>query len=168
MMQQDPLAALNPLREPEAITWWPLSPGWWLLALVVLFAITFLLYTLYRRYQARRYRRLGAAQLRRLHDSYSQHGNTYEFITAGNALLKSVALEAYPAAKIAACHGNKWVEFLNIGMPENKRFDPAFAVSIYEKNPDSIDSDAFHEAANHWIRHHRSDSTKTEAGQVRK
>ena len=35
MTPTDPLAPLNPLRQPEAISWWPLAPcggSWWLLA----------------------------------------------------------------------------------------------------------------------------------------
>ena len=34
-MENDPLAALQPLHLPPDISWWPPAPGWWLLLLLL-------------------------------------------------------------------------------------------------------------------------------------
>jgi hypothetical protein len=154
-MQQDPLAALHPLREPEAITWWPLAAGWWLLAVIAVAALTFLLIFLYRSYRARAYRRTGAVHLSQLYADYEQHRDTTQFVSQGNALLKSVALNAFPADRVAASHGENWMQFLNDSTTGREEFDLAIGTAIYQPKGAQVDAESFHRAAQHWIRHHR-------------
>jgi len=66
MNPQDPLANLNPLRQPELISWWPLAPGWWLLLAIVLLGLSALVYFLIRRHRDNAYRRRALQQLQRL------------------------------------------------------------------------------------------------------
>jgi hypothetical protein len=166
MIQQDPLAALQPLREPEAITWWPLAPGWWLLGFLILAAIAITAHILYSRYQARRYRRLGCAQLKQLHADYRENDDTRGFLSAANALLKSVALQAYPANQVAASHGSEWADFLNNSVSGKMLFDASFTAAIYQENVTGFDADAFHGAAEHWIKHHRVKPAESQSSQV--
>jgi len=151
----DPLAALNPLREPPPVGWWPPAPGWWLLLALVLLGLGALVYTLYRRRRARAYRKQAARQVAELYESWARTGDSAAFAAAVNALLKSVAVRAYPREQVAAIHGRQWAEFLNSSAPGGPDFDNGFTRAVYTGDAGELDIEALHAAALHWIRHHR-------------
>jgi len=152
---QDPLAQLHPLRAPAAIGWWPPAPGWWALALAVLAAAALLAYLLWRRRQRNAYRRRAQSQLEALQLQYRASGDRLSYIEQVNALLKSVALLAYPRESVAAQHGESWRTFLNQCLPPADQFSPTFDDAAYRKNPPEIDPDQVHRSAQYWIWHHR-------------
>ena len=132
MNPQDPLAGLHPLREPELIGWWPLAPGWWLLIVLILTAMAVVAFIYYRRYQADTYRRLAEGKLRTLHNTWLGNNDSKAFIAETNALLKSVALRAFPQKEVAAKNGDEWVKFLNqtlSGSVNQERFPDDFAAA---------------------------------------
>ena len=51
MNPPDPLAELNPLREPLMVSWWPPAPGWWIISLLVLLGIILIGIALRRRHR---------------------------------------------------------------------------------------------------------------------
>jgi len=55
--QANPLDQLRDIHLPEAVSWWPLAPGWWLLMVLTCLLLVGLLICLYRRHQSNRYRR---------------------------------------------------------------------------------------------------------------
>jgi hypothetical protein len=95
------LLRLRDAHAPEAPTWWPLAPGWWL-ALAVLVALLVLAARLLRpRWQRYRLRRRLLAALERA-------------TSAGEiaALLRAAALARFPAHEAAGLHGAAWIAFL--------------------------------------------------------
>ena len=140
------LLQLAPLREPVAISWWPLAPGWWiLLALsVALLAGVFLWLRERRRKTA--YRRIALAALEELR---SREAGKNEL----NWLLKAAALKAYPREQIAGLHGTAWQQFLASSCP--KVASDAFTEldTLYQREPSPVSSDLL-DAAEHWIRQH--------------
>ncbi len=155
MNPQDPLANLHPLRTPELIGWWPLAPGWWILLLAGILLVTTLTYLLHKRYRKNAYRRRALLQLQSLHTDYLAKSDTGYYLSQINALLKSVALLAYPRTEIAAEHGAAWRAFLNRSLPPAEQFQPAFDDAAYQKNCPEIDVAQVHRAAQHWIRRHK-------------
>lgn len=152
MNPQDPLAALHPLRQPEAVSGWP-APGWWLLLVLLLAALLAAILLLRKRRRANAYRRLGEQQLDQLYARYAQDRDTPALLTQVNALLKSVALVAYPRAEVAAMHGREWVGFLNAQL-DGAEFPQGFDNALYQ--PDAkVDVSALEQAARAWIKHHR-------------
>jgi hypothetical protein len=151
---QDPLASLHPLREPPPIGWWPPAPGWWLLAGLILLALLTLTFILVRRYPANAYRRQGLAQLQRLRSEFQREQDSQRYLAGANALLKSVALVAYPRRDVAACSGDQWLDFLNAGLEQNERFPEGFVTGAYQRATPRIDMEQVHRAAESWIRRH--------------
>ena len=156
MNPQDPLAALHPLREPLAVGWWPPAPGWWLLAALLLAALLVLAWYALRRYRANAYRRRALARLRQLAALYEQQPDPLPFLAETNALLKSVALLAYPRREVAASSGADWLAFLNSGLAPPEQFPDAFLHGAYQPGCTDIDTDQVLRAASSWIRRHEA------------
>ena len=102
----DPLAQLNPLREPVAIGWWPLAPGWWLLIAIIAVGCALVAWRLMLRYRRNAYRRQGIATLNEIRNRWQNDGDTGACLTRTNALLKAVALRAYPQRDVASVTGD--------------------------------------------------------------
>lgn len=156
MTPQDPLAALQPLREPPPLPlWWPPAPGWWLLAGLLLAAAAVGGWLLWRRWRRRAYRRQAATQLARLFARYEADRDLPGLLAATNALLKSVALCAFPREQVAALHGDDWVAFLNRHAAGDDGFAAAFASAHYRPQCEHVDTAQLRAAAARWIRRHR-------------
>ena len=121
----------------------------------MLAALLALGWLLLRRYRASAYRRRALEQLLALREERLKRGDVTGYIAGTNALLKSIALHAWPPAEVAARSGEAWLAFLNDTMPEGERFDPAFVTAAYQRECPDIDLEALHQSAVTWIRRHR-------------
>lgn len=155
MNPQDPLAQLHPLREPAMTGWWPPAPGWWLLALLLLIALAALGWWLWQRYRANAYRRQALAQLAQIRSDYAGGSGPEQSLVALNALLKSVALRAYPRREVAALSGRAWLAFLNQQGAGKLQFEEALVVAHYRQDPGEVDLDDLLACSARWIRLHR-------------
>lgn len=143
------LQQLAPLREPNPIGWWPPAPGWWVLAVVVLVGLGLLALVLYRRRQARRYRRQA---LQRLQQLYSAGDVTLEQL---NQLLKATAMRGFPASDVARLHGTRWQQFL-IATAAKLPPDPWNELEQVYRQPSLAASAALLQQSRQWLRQHRS------------
>jgi len=151
---QDPLANLHPLRTPPPIDWWPPAPGWWVLGVLVLVTSLALAWYLIRRYRANAYRRRALAQLAQLAEEYQRRQDELQFLADTNALLKSVALVAYPRRDVAARSGEAWLTFLNSQLKKEEQFPSEFVTGAYQKSSPGIDMARLRHCATAWIRQH--------------
>ena len=163
MNPQDPLAALNPLREPAMIGWWPLAPGWWVLIALFITAIAVLCYILRKRHKNNAYRRLALLQLKEINTKLEtgdpDSTTVHIAITATNALLKTVALRVFPRHDIAALSGSAWLDFLNSTTRNNTEtatFPAEFANAAYQKQKLNLDMQQICVATEHWIKTHKA------------
>ncbi|WP_315982906.1 DUF4381 domain-containing protein [Aliamphritea spongicola] len=65
----DPLAELRDIHLPEAVGYWPVAPGWWLLLASVLVLAGLIVWTV-RRYRHNAYRRAAAKELDKVYQQY--------------------------------------------------------------------------------------------------
>lgn len=109
----DPLAGLIDIHLPDPVGFWPLAPGWWILAALLLGGI--IAGCLYWRLQRARnaYRRQALEQLDLLETDQS---NDSQWLQSLNQLLKRSAQSAhangYVADNPAGLHGAGWRVFL--------------------------------------------------------
>ena len=155
MNHQDPLANLHPLREPMTIGWWPPAPGWWLLLVIGILTVTILAYFLHQHRRRNAYRRRALLQLQSLHSTHQAQSDDRKYLEEINALLKSVALHAFPQGEVAAQHGESWRTFLNRNLSPENQFQPVFDDAAYQKSCPEIDMAQVHRAAQNWIKHHK-------------
>lgn len=142
------LDQLQPLRQPEAIGWWPPAPGWWLLTAAAVLAIVALSVWWVRRYRAGQYRRIAIAQLERYLAA--------DTLTLGtlNQLLKATALRTWPSEESAALHGNDWLQFLSSSCPDVTIGKLEELADVY-KTPDTKPSEQLIVCSRLWLKKHR-------------
>lgn len=119
MEAEDPLSDLADIHLPGAVSFWPPAPGWWVIAALVLAAIAYGCFVLFRRWQMQRRQQVAAAEIQRAYQQWQQSKVT-EAAQAGllllqtcNSVLKRVALVHYPEQEVAALNGQRWIEFLD-------------------------------------------------------
>ena len=153
MASSDPLAQLNPLRDPSAIDWWPPAFGWWAILGILGIVLIFTFLTLRCRYKARAYRRQALSVLERLAETYAYESTTKEFPEKVNRLLKVVALESYPRSEVASLSGGTWAEFLTADLERTSNTD--FLKELYSPKSSIQNNQEIYEFARNWIKNHR-------------
>ena len=112
MSKRQALAQLHDIHLPQPLGWWPLAPGWYLLALLIIAFLAFALVILLRRHANHKAKR----EALRLLITYQQQykANNAQLTCARlSELLKRVALAYFPREKVASLQGKDWIEFLN-------------------------------------------------------
>jgi hypothetical protein len=99
---QDPadLSRLNDIVAPPPVPWWPPAPGWWLLGAALLAVIATLSWAALLHYRRNAYRRAALAEI----DAIGKV-NDPASAAALSAVLKRVALVAYPRSDVASLTG---------------------------------------------------------------
>lgn len=109
-LDPSPLASLD-LRDIHAAAvpeFWPLAPGWWLLALLVLAVLAVSSWWLIRIWRQRRHEARILSELDTLAESSSA-----EAATLISTLLRRVALMRFKRIDVASLSGNDWLGFLD-------------------------------------------------------
>jgi cbb3-type cytochrome oxidase subunit 3 len=127
-----------PLRDihlPEAISWWPPAPGWWLLATLIplLLAIIFWLYRRITRKTA-----IKAAKKLLLQLKQDTQRDNSEKLKDLSALVRRVAISRSGRHECAGLTGEQWLQYLERsvkGNPFTQGIGKLLANAPYQKNP---------------------------------
>ncbi|MFK8042580.1 DUF4381 domain-containing protein [Congregibacter sp.] len=144
------IGMLEPLREPPAVHWWPLAPGWWLLALLSLGLIVYGLLRLWRFH-------LRAAPIRAARRAFAaleeKDMSDAERAAALGLLQRRVAIGVAGRRNCAGLTGQAWADFLNsLAKGKEPYFDGTLADLAYLPQVDSQDcEDALH-ATGRWLK----------------
>jgi hypothetical protein len=157
MNPTDPLSQLRDIHYPEPVSWWPPAPGWWLLAVFILLAISYAIYrfNLYR--QANRYRHNAEQAIMDAHQQYIQNNKVVNFAQALNRILKRTALAHYPEREFAGLSGQQWLVFLDKGLDDKAFSEGAgriLATAPYQQNS-QVDVEALTSLCKKWVRKHQ-------------
>ena len=104
---------IRDLHLPEAIAWWPLAPGWWVVIALIVLGVG-LLFRYFLRIRAR-----GAARrhaLRRLNEltaDFEQHHDAVAFSSHLSELLRRTMLAYAPRQDVAGLTGDEWLAWLD-------------------------------------------------------
>lgn len=166
MNSPDPasLQNLNDIVLPEAVGWWPLASGWYVLIGLLLIIVTWFIYTSIRYRIKNRYRRMALHQLQLLTREMNSPDKRDSVLRQIPILLKRTALTAYPRKELASLTGKSWHDFLNskVRTPSftESNGDSLDRISYSVGNLDTIDTGAANEllrACRHWFKNHRPD-----------
>ena len=104
-----------PLRDihlPEAVSWWPPAPGWWLLLTLAL-VVGLLMGWLYRRQRRNALKRAAQQTLSEIAEAYRQSGDAQLLARQLSVLLRRVSLSRYPREEVAGLTGHAWLSQLD-------------------------------------------------------
>lgn len=113
MPNQDPLTQLKDIHLPEAISWWPLAPGWYVLIALGLCLITIITYQLFKKYAHALAKKQALKLLAHYQKQYQQEHNVPLSSAKVTELLRRVALVYFPREQVASLQGEAWLQFLN-------------------------------------------------------
>jgi Ca-activated chloride channel family protein len=96
---------------PEAISWWPSTPGWQVLGVIIVLLLIARATRWVKHRWRNRYRRQALRQLERLQQQAG--GQLQDVVTVLPYYIKLTALQAYPRADVASLSGPDWLAFLD-------------------------------------------------------
>jgi hypothetical protein len=114
------LAQLRDIRLPDAISWWPPAPGWWIVAGVLLAGIACLAALEFRRRRSLKYKAL--RELDQLRRGKAFHLSTHGLASELCVLIRRVVLNRANGSRHAGTHGDAWAVCLAAapnGMPQD-------------------------------------------------
>ncbi len=107
------LAQLRDIHLPKPIGWWPLAPGWYWLAVLILMLFMTGIFFITRHYINGRAKRQALHLLASYQYQYQRDLNAPSTAARLSELLKRVALVYFPRTKVASLQGEEWIAFLN-------------------------------------------------------
>lgn len=109
MMNELPL---KDIHIPDTLWWWPLAPGWWILA-VLLVLLVYALPKLLRWLRYKPVRSLSLKQLNRIKQDYKQQTDHRQTLLALTTLLRRTVMSQSGRVGNAGLVGDDWVKQLN-------------------------------------------------------
>lgn len=113
MLNNTALAQLKDIHLSPPMGWWPLAPGWYVLASLGLIGLLIFLFVVIRYFYFRRGKRKALQVLEQYRMDYLKHRNSQLTAARLSELLKRVALMYYSRGQVASLNGQLWVDFLN-------------------------------------------------------
>lgn len=104
---------LRDLHLPEAIGWWPLAPGWWVVIALAFAACVYLLRLYLHKRSRGAARRHALIQLALLTADFEQHGDVVAFSSEMSELLRRTMLAYAPRKEVAGLTGEEWLAWLD-------------------------------------------------------
>lgn len=147
---------LKELPLPDGPPWWPVAPGWYVVAALILLLLIWALLRWRRSYSRNQYRRDAIARLAKL-------STTNEDLAHIPVILKKTALSAFPRSDVAGLRGQPWIDWLNeSGRKDRFTDDDArlFDQLLYTSGEHSIADDvasSLIQRSKAWARSHHAD-----------
>lgn len=104
------ISKLNPIHEPDPISWWPPAPGWWLLT-ILLPLLTWLVYRLYKRIT--RNTAIKAAKKLLVQIKQDNQRDNRQKLQDLSQLLRRTALSTANRNECAGLTGAAWLTYLD-------------------------------------------------------
>ncbi len=138
------------------MSWWPLAPGWYVIAGVALVLLGVSVWAAVDRWRRNRYRRAALRELGLI----AHHAQVSTAVIEIAELLKRTALAAFPRERVASLTGAAWLGFL----------DATGGTGAFTSGDGRLLGDAIYQRAEpgtapdvpklvavvrHWITHHR-------------
>jgi len=154
------LQNLNDIVVPATVAWWPVAPGWYVLGGLAIALLLFLAYRALLQRRKNRYRRLALQELSDIRQQADAAA-----LQKLPIVLKRAALSAWPRGDVAALSGAEWHRFLD--QTASTEFFSSGAGTLLDQlayggganwQPGEPGVDRVLEAAEFWLRRHRTDS----------
>lgn len=149
-MEQLPL---KDIHLPEAVSFWPPAPGWWLLAILLPSAIAAVIY-FYKRLTRKTAVKTAIKLLAAMRKESSR--DPLQILIELSALLRRVAVSTSPRAQVAGLSGQAWLKYLDASFPDapfSQGVGRGLADAQYRQTaPEPIDFEALFMLCERWLK----------------
>ena len=111
---------LRGLHLPDAIGWWPLAPGWWLIIALLAIGLGLLLRRAAQHRRESAARRHAVRELERATSAFAENGDPVALGTEVSEILRRTMLAYAPRSEVAGLTGDAWLDWLDRDLPEPK------------------------------------------------
>jgi hypothetical protein len=145
---------LRALHLPEPVGFWPLAPGWWILAALLLLGAGYGLLSLLRHRRRRSLAGQCEQLLLRAYSNWQSSGTTDDYLLELASVLRRVALAKDQRAQVARLSGVEWTQWL-VQASANPLQDASrqmLASGLYQPSVAELDVSALHRDLLRWAR----------------
>ncbi|MBL4671065.1 MAG: DUF4381 domain-containing protein [Arenicella sp.] len=145
-------------QTPEPISWWPVAPGWWIIAVLLLVLVGYAANKLRQNRQKNNYRRTAATMLDAYYSDWLQYANDGNYLLAANSVIKRAC--SHFDASSRKLSGIDWVDYLN-ALSKNdlsKATLAALSNGLYQKQP-KAEIEVVHQDLKAWLLTHDTQPT---------
>ena len=130
---------LRDIHLPEAVGWWPLAPGWWILMFISLAILITLITRTIRNNKLNAYRVSATLETHEAFALWQKGNDTAVYLKTINAILKRISLHHDSTSSVANQSGINWVESLNQAskQPLSEETMQALGVACYQTKPET-------------------------------
>ena len=135
---------LRDLHLPDAVGWWPLAPGWWILIALAVAGLCYLTYRQFQAWQSNAARRVALAELSRVRRRYQDGVDALTLSKQLSELVRRAMLAYAPRDEVAGLTGERWLAWLDKGL-DGKPFTegPGRGLeTLPYRRPEAIDSES--------------------------
>ena len=108
---------LRDLHLPDAVGWWPLAPGWWVLIALTAIALGYLVLRGFRAWRFNASRRYAIRELAAVEADYLNHRNAVTLGRQISELMRRAMLAYAPRLEVAGLTGERWLQWLDHDLP---------------------------------------------------
>jgi hypothetical protein len=108
---------LRDLHLPDAVGWWPLAPGWWVLIALTAIALGYLVLRGFRAWRFNASRRYAIRELAAVETDYLNHRNAVTLGRQVSELMRRAMLAYAPRLEVAGLTGERWLQWLDRDLP---------------------------------------------------
>jgi len=148
---------LNPIIDADPVQFTMDTIGWKILCILLLSALTVMIYNYYLHFKKNAYRRVAILKINELS---LDNKNSISFIISQIMFeLKQTALQSYGRKAVAALEGEKWLQFLDNTIKKSNfcQYQDIIASAIYKdeyKKSGSFNLNEFTDMSINWIKKH--------------
>lgn len=155
---------LREAHTPDAISWWLLAPGWWVLAALLIALVSYSAVKLHRHRQKNNYRKIAIVVLDWHYSEWQLLQNDGGYLQAANSVIKRACSHFDNGSQKLS--GREWVNYLNF-LCKNELSDAtqtALNDALYQKQP-KTEIKKVHQDLRAWlVAHNRLLVTNIEVG----
>ena len=107
------LEQLKDIHLPDAISLWPIAPGWITLYVILLGLVCYLLFVWYKRQYKKITIKFALLKLKKLKDLMIENPDNTNISAEISTLIRRTALHYFRREEIAGLSGKDWLDFLN-------------------------------------------------------